>query len=62
MRIIAGHRFGHSRQKSNYLIAADVYEIWTTICCANLPPEDLTTCKVSAVVNLYIFDTAFGYA
>ncbi|MEH2310712.1 MAG: hypothetical protein V7K35_04610 [Nostoc sp.] len=37
-------RFGHSRQKSNYLIAAaDVYENLTTICCQNLPPEDLTT-------------------
>ncbi|WP_193372261.1 hypothetical protein [Nostoc punctiforme] len=30
-------RFGHSRQKSNYLIAAaDVYENLTTICCQNL--------------------------
>ncbi len=38
------HRFGHSRQKSNYLIAAaDVYENLTTICCQNLPSEDLTT-------------------
>ncbi|MGF2037327.1 MAG: hypothetical protein RMZ43_018735 [Nostoc sp. CmiVER01] len=37
-------RFGHSRQKSNYLIAAaDVYENLTTNCCQNLPPEDLTT-------------------
>jgi hypothetical protein len=37
-------RFGHSRQKSNYLIAAaDVYENLTTICCQNLPPENLTT-------------------
>ncbi|MCC5604682.1 hypothetical protein [Nostoc favosum] len=37
-------RFGHSRQKSNYLIAAaDVYENLTTICCQNSPPEDLTT-------------------
>jgi hypothetical protein len=37
-------RFGHSCQKSNYLIAAaDVYENLTTNCCQNLPPEDLTT-------------------
>ncbi|MEH1814091.1 MAG: hypothetical protein V7K26_16085 [Nostoc sp.] len=37
-------RFGHSRQKSNYLIAAaDVYENLTTICCQNLGIEDLTT-------------------
>ena len=36
--------FGHSRQKSNYLIAAaDVYENLTTNCCQILPPEDLTT-------------------
>ncbi|WP_193199643.1 hypothetical protein [Nostoc sp. MG11] len=37
-------RFGHSRQKSNYLIAAaDVYENLTTICCQNSGIEDLTT-------------------
>ncbi|BAZ02862.1 hypothetical protein NIES37_68750 [Tolypothrix tenuis PCC 7101] len=37
-------RFGHSRQKSNYLIAAaDVYENLTTICCQISPTEDLTT-------------------
>lgn len=37
-------RFGHSRQKSNYLIAAAyVYENLTTICCQNLEIEDLTT-------------------
>jgi hypothetical protein len=36
-------RFGHSRQRSNYLIAAaDVYENLTTICCQNSEPEDLT--------------------
>ncbi|MBR8839754.1 MAG: hypothetical protein DSM106950_38585 [Stigonema ocellatum SAG 48.90 = DSM 106950] len=36
-------RFGHSRQKSNYLIAAvDVFDNLTTIGCQNLP-EDLTT-------------------
>ena len=36
-------RFGHSRQKSNYLIAAaGVFENLTTICCQNLS-EDLTT-------------------
>jgi len=38
------HRFGHSRQKSNYLIAAaDVYENLTTICCQNSSDDDLTT-------------------
>ncbi|MBD2535847.1 hypothetical protein H6G97_43480 [Nostoc flagelliforme FACHB-838] len=37
-------RFGHSRQKSNYLIAAaDVYENLTTNCCQNLGIENLTT-------------------
>jgi len=37
-------RFGHSRQKSNYLIAAaDVYENLTTICCQNFGIDDLTT-------------------
>jgi hypothetical protein len=37
-------RFGHSRQKSNYLIAAaDVYENLTTICCQNSPDDSLTT-------------------
>ncbi len=37
-------RFAHSRQQSNYLIAAaGVYENLTTICCQNLPHEDLTT-------------------
>ncbi|MBD2248221.1 hypothetical protein [Nostoc sp. FACHB-888] len=37
-------RFGHSRQKSNYLIAAaDVYENLTTICCQNSGIDDLTT-------------------
>jgi hypothetical protein len=37
-------RFGHSRQKSNYLIAAaGVFDNLTTICCQNLPTEDLTT-------------------
>ncbi|WP_442940133.1 hypothetical protein [Nostoc sp.] len=36
--------FGHSCQKSNYLIAAaDVYENLTTNCCQNLPLKDLTT-------------------
>ena len=36
-------RFGHSRQKSNYLIAAvDVFDNLTTIGCQNLP-QDLTT-------------------
>ncbi|MBD2505381.1 hypothetical protein [Anabaena azotica] len=37
-------RFGHSRQKSNYLIAAaQVYENLTTNCCQNSEVEDLTT-------------------
>ncbi|MBR8832530.1 MAG: hypothetical protein DSM106950_00415 [Stigonema ocellatum SAG 48.90 = DSM 106950] len=37
-------RFGHSRQKSNYLIAAaGVFENLTTNCCQNLPTKDLTT-------------------
>ncbi|MBU7583089.1 MAG: hypothetical protein KAF91_09295 [Nostoc sp. TH1S01] len=37
-------RFGHSRQQSNYLIAAaGVYENLTTIGCQNLVDEDLTT-------------------
>jgi hypothetical protein len=37
-------RFGHSRQQSNYLIAAaDVYENLTTICCQNSGIDDLTT-------------------
>ncbi|MBD2683624.1 MULTISPECIES: hypothetical protein [Nostoc] len=37
-------RFGHSRQKSNYLIAASqVYENLTTNCCQNSEVEDLTT-------------------
>ena len=39
-------RFGHSRQQSNYLIAAaDVYENLTTICCQNSSDDDLTTNK-----------------
>ncbi|MDF5720211.1 MAG: hypothetical protein PUP91_06920 [Rhizonema sp. PD37] len=34
-------RFGHSRQKSNYLIAAaGVFDNLTTICCQNSPIED----------------------
>ncbi|BAZ50327.1 hypothetical protein NIES4103_29430 [Nostoc sp. NIES-4103] len=38
------HRFGHSRQKSNYLIAAaQVYENLTTNCCQNSEIDDLTT-------------------
>ncbi|MBW4558192.1 MAG: hypothetical protein KME59_20115 [Trichormus sp. ATA11-4-KO1] len=37
-------RFGHSRQKSNYLIAAaDVFDNLTTNCCQNLSQGDLTT-------------------
>ncbi|MBD2255313.1 hypothetical protein [Nostoc parmelioides] len=37
-------RFAHSRQQSNYLIAAaEVYENLTTIGCQNLVNEDLTT-------------------
>ncbi|WP_442939858.1 hypothetical protein [Nostoc sp.] len=37
-------RFGHSRQKSNYLIAAaNVYENLTTIYCQNMGIDDLTT-------------------
>ncbi|MBW4557129.1 MAG: hypothetical protein KME59_14510 [Trichormus sp. ATA11-4-KO1] len=37
-------RFGHSRQQSNYLIAAaEVYENLTTIGCQNVVREDLTT-------------------
>ncbi|WP_414544797.1 hypothetical protein [Nostoc sp. CCY0012] len=37
-------RFGHSRQKSNYLIAAaDVFDNLTTNCCQNLSESDLTT-------------------
>ncbi|MBD2200187.1 MULTISPECIES: hypothetical protein [Calothrix] len=37
-------RFGHSRQQSNYLIAAaGVYENLTTIGCQNVANEDLTT-------------------
>jgi len=37
-------RFGHSRQKSNYLIAASqVYENLTTNCCQNSEVKDLTT-------------------
>ncbi|RCJ41336.1 hypothetical protein A6770_36075 [Nostoc minutum NIES-26] len=37
-------RFGHSRQQSNYLIAAaGVYENLTTIGCQNVVDEDLTT-------------------
>ncbi|MCC2695384.1 hypothetical protein [Nodularia sp. LEGE 04288] len=37
-------RFGHSRQKSNYLIAAaDVFDNLTTIGCQNSLVEDLTT-------------------
>lgn len=36
-------RFGHSRQKSNYLIAAaGVFDNLTTICCQNSATEDLT--------------------
>ena len=36
-------RFGHSRQQSNYLIAAaDVYENLTTIGCQNVVDEKLT--------------------
>ncbi|MBD2492086.1 hypothetical protein [Aulosira sp. FACHB-615] len=39
-------RFGHSRQKSNYLIAASqVYENLTTNCCQISEVEDLTTNK-----------------
>jgi hypothetical protein len=35
------HRFGHRRQKSNYLIAADdVYENLTTNCCQILPTSE----------------------
>ncbi|YAF99064.1 MAG: hypothetical protein AB3A66_29150 (plasmid) [Nodularia sp. CChRGM 3473] len=38
------HRFGHSRQQSNYLIAAaEVYENLTTNGCQNVVREDLTT-------------------
>lgn len=38
------HRFGHTRQKSNYLIAAAiVYENLTTNCCQKSLDEDLTT-------------------
>ncbi|MEH2198248.1 hypothetical protein [Nostoc sp.] len=37
-------RFAHSRQQSNYLIAAaDVYENLTTIGCQNVADENLTT-------------------
>ena len=37
-------RFGHSRQKSNYLIAAaSVYDNLTTNCCQKLEVDDLTT-------------------
>ena len=37
-------RFGHSRQQSNYLIAAaGVYENLTTIGCQNVTNENLTT-------------------
>ncbi|WP_298907251.1 hypothetical protein [uncultured Nostoc sp.] len=37
-------RFGHSRQQSNYLIAAaNVYENLTTIGCQNVADENLTT-------------------
>lgn len=37
-------RFGHSRQQSNYLIAAaNVYENLTTIGCQNVVDENLTT-------------------
>ncbi|WP_292739465.1 hypothetical protein [Nostoc sp. JL31] len=37
-------RFGHSRQQSNYLIAAaGVYENLTTIGCQNVADENLTT-------------------
>ena len=37
-------RFGHSRQQSNYLIAAaGVYENLTTIGCQNVANENLTT-------------------
>ncbi|NDJ25578.1 hypothetical protein GS682_28990 [Nostoc sp. B(2019)] len=37
-------RFGHSRQQSNYLIAAaEVYENLTTIGCQNVVNKDLTT-------------------
>ncbi len=37
-------RFAHSRQKSNYLIAASqVYENLTTNCCQNSSNDDLTT-------------------
>ena len=37
-------RFGHSRQQSNYLIAASgVYENLTTIGCQNVAGENLTT-------------------
>ncbi|MBD2732290.1 hypothetical protein H6G96_40200, partial [Nostoc sp. FACHB-892] len=53
-------RFGHSRQKSNYLIAAaDVYENLTTICCQNLPPEDLTT-NGSQIFGSQILPTSEG--
>jgi hypothetical protein len=38
------HRFAHSRQQSNYLIAAaGVYENLTTIGCQNVANENLTT-------------------
>ncbi len=38
------YRFGHSRQKSNYLIAAaGVYDNLTTNGCQNPPIDDLTT-------------------
>ncbi|WP_375514623.1 hypothetical protein [uncultured Nostoc sp.] len=38
------HRFGHSRQQSNYLIAAaGVYENLTTIGCQNVVNENLAT-------------------
>jgi hypothetical protein len=38
------HRFEHSRQQSNYLIAAaGVYENLTTIGCQNVANENLTT-------------------
>ncbi len=40
-------RFGHSRQKSNYLIAATgVFDNLTTNRCQNLPTEDLTTIEL----------------
>ena len=45
-------RFGHSRQKSNYLIgAADVYKNLTTNCCQN-SADDLTTNRAQILPTL----------